>query len=569
MRFRRAADTPVPFRAFVFIWLASELYSWALSQFVSGPLTLIAVMNATGFVVISSLAYRKWIQPARLSAWNERTQIVEELIRRDLQMRALFDTTPLGIIMLDSKGRFLKANDAYQKITGYTEDELRRLSIHDVTHPEHLDEAHSNSSQQKPKVRKDGSTVWVQITSTQIDSIDGIEAGTVISVVEDVTEKRRITLELERKTGEALQEKSNFETFVYGLDHSAGVLLTDSRGEITYVNEKYVQMSGYEPEELIGRNVEIVRSQFHSADFYATMAKDLAAGRVWHGELCNRAKDGEHFWVEASLVPVLTGEGSISHFVAVYFDITARKAAEKNLIYSSKMASLGEMASGLAHEINNPLAIIQGKVQKIQELAEAPTIEAHALRKDLDRIHITTERIARIVRGLRTFSRQGDADPLEPTSIRDVIHQTLDLCAERFKSKGVLVVMCEIPDLNLSCRATELSQVLLNLLNNAFDAVRELDEKWIRIEVRNLEHERIEFMVTDSGTGIPDTVAERIMQPFFTTKPVGQGTGLGLSISRGIIEAHQGSLYLDRTSPHTRFVIQLPLTPAVPARSAA
>lgn len=231
------------------------------------------------------------------------------------------------------------------------------------------------------------------------------------------------------------------------------------------------------------------------------------------------------------------------------------------LIVSSKMSSLGEMASGIAHEINTPLAVIALKADLLiaasntDEFAlNGRTIVADAC----EMIHRTVDRIAKIIVGLRAFARDGASDPFQKTDMQSIIKDTLDLCSEKFRGSGV-VLQVKMPEseLLLSCRATQISQVLLNLLSNSFDAIQEqTTEKWIKIEARDLGKE-IELSVTDNGHGISPAIRSKLVQPFFTTKEVGKGTGLGLSISRGIVMDHEGRLFLDEQSLHTRFVIVL------------
>jgi C4-dicarboxylate-specific signal transduction histidine kinase len=141
-------------------------------------------------------------------------------------------------------------------------------------------------------------------------------------------------------------------------------------------------------------------------------------------------------------------------------------------------------------------------------------------------------------------------------SVRKIVGSTLELCTERFRNHQIELRVGEIPEIELVCREVQIAQILLNLLNNAFDAVLQEPEKWVALEIV-VRPEAIEFSVTDGGAGIPESVRANMMNPFFTTKPVGQGTGLGLSISSGIAEEHAGSLRFDSTAPHTRFVLTL------------
>jgi signal transduction histidine kinase len=234
-------------------------------------------------------------------------------------------------------------------------------------------------------------------------------------------------------------------------------------------------------------------------------------------------------------------------------------AQRAQMIAASKLTSLGEMAGGLAHEINSPLNIIQARASDLQEAAEAAgLVESATVLKATGSILRTAERIMAVVRGLRTFARDGRADRFEKVSVQSILEDTLALCRERFAAHGVPLEISSVDrDLTIECQHVQISQVLLNLLNNAFDAVQALPEKWVQVRVSE-EGDSINISVTDSGRGIPREIAEKAMQPFFTTKPVGKGTGLGLSISNAIVEAHHGQLRIDSRGPNTRIILSLP-----------
>lgn len=235
-------------------------------------------------------------------------------------------------------------------------------------------------------------------------------------------------------------------------------------------------------------------------------------------------------------------------------DLSRERVATLNM---AKLSALGEMAGGIAHEINNPLAIIHGKVTQILRVSDRQSLDQDYLKEELGKVVDTTRRIARIIDGLRSFSRDGEKDPFEKISSHKVIKDTLGLCAERFRNNGIEIRVLEGNDFIFWGRFVQIAQVLLNLMSNSFDAVKDLDEKWVEISVGE-KGSSIELRVTDSGRGISNEVAQKIMQPFFTTKEVGKGTGLGLSISKGIIEDHGGTLELDRKSVHTSFVVRIP-----------
>lgn len=233
------------------------------------------------------------------------------------------------------------------------------------------------------------------------------------------------------------------------------------------------------------------------------------------------------------------------------------EVSKMQLIHSSKMASLGEMASGMAHEINNPLTIIVGKIAVIRVMLEDLEIKNPTIIGEIDKIKETTDRIGKIIRGLRTFSRSSKEDPFELVPLDKIIEETLDLCKERFRVNDIEIKIDKIPKVLVVCRPGQISQILLNLFNNSFDAIENLHEKWIHLGFKVKANKRILISVTDSGHGIPEKIADKIMEPFFTTKEVKKGTGLGLSIVKGITESHGGQFWLDQDYPNTRFIVEL------------
>lgn len=231
------------------------------------------------------------------------------------------------------------------------------------------------------------------------------------------------------------------------------------------------------------------------------------------------------------------------------------------------MKALGEMAGGVAHEINNPLTIVIGLANSLYATLRNAGVPAELYTRNLDRIVATSQRIASIVKGLRVFSRFDDLDPFERADLSLIARDTLSLCAERFRMAGISLDAHLDEGFFVSCRPTQVSQVILNLLNNAFDAVKPLEERWVRVGIERCSDDprvgnkpRHLFRVTDSGPGVPENLIDKVMQPFFTTKEPGKGTGLGLSVSSGIVQAHGGTLRYEKNAGHTSFCIELPVT---------
>lgn len=233
---------------------------------------------------------------------------------------------------------------------------------------------------------------------------------------------------------------------------------------------------------------------------------------------------------------------------------------QSNMIAASKMSELGKMAGSIAHEINTPLAIITLLSDQIERsFTDQTDLDQDVILQNAKVISSTTARIAKIIYGLKAFSRDEKYDKKETKNVIDIIEDTLLFCKTKFNTRGIALKV-EVPaDLKIDCQATQLSQVILNLLNNSYDAISELADKWILIKAES-DFENVEISLTDSGSGISDEVIEKMFNPFFTTKPFGVGTGLGLSISMGIVKSHGGILSYDKSSSHTRFVIQIPIS---------
>jgi PAS domain S-box-containing protein len=232
------------------------------------------------------------------------------------------------------------------------------------------------------------------------------------------------------------------------------------------------------------------------------------------------------------------------------------EAARAKSIQSAKLALLGEMAGGIAHEINNPLTIILGKTDQIRRQLHKSPLDLDLIDNGLGVVQRTSDRIAKIVRGLRSFARHADNDPMLPEDIDTILSDTLELCQERFKNGGVDLRYERNGTAKFCGRSAQISQVVMNLLSNAFDAVRCLDEKWVLLQL-DVSKDNIKVSVTDSGQGIPEHLVSQLMKPFFTTKDVGKGTGLGLSIAKSIADEHRAEFFYDPSCKNTRFVLTL------------
>lgn len=223
-----------------------------------------------------------------------------------------------------------------------------------------------------------------------------------------------------------------------------------------------------------------------------------------------------------------------------------------------KMSVLGEMAAGVAHEVNNPLGIIIGYLAKLKRLAAKSEHEKEIF-ETADKIEATANRISKIVKGLLDFSRDGHKDPMIHVPLNEIVEETLVLSKARVRKRNIRFDVLDCPkEIYVNCRPTQISQIILNLINNSADEIENGDDPWIKISFV-LDKNKIQVQVTDSGPGISREIQEKIFNPFFTSKEIGKGVGLGLSISKGIAEDHEGRLFLDNKCSNTRFVLELPI----------
>jgi PAS domain S-box-containing protein len=341
-----------------------------------------------------------------------------------------------------------------------------------------------------------------------------------------------------------------------------GICATNERGHISYANPALTRMLGMDPRQLLGRSpLDLVDPSYRRVGRLAFSA--LAGPKRFEIEL--RRADGKALttWVSSSPFHE-EGEASPA-IIALILDITESQEKDKlfrrqksQMLSSAKLSALGEMAAGIAHEINNPLTALRlGSGMITKYLASKPPAIDTA-RETAHAMEDTVERIARIIEGLKVFSREdSNGQPSEVPMVK-IVEDTLALCSERFRVHGIHLQVSEIPgNLTVRARPVQISQVLLNLLNNAFHAVAGQASRRVSIGFHAMKGQ-VEIFVTDNGPGIPREVRDKIFQPFFTTKPPGVGTGLGLSISKGIIESHGGAMSYSSKPGRTTFSFRLP-----------
>lgn len=339
-----------------------------------------------------------------------------------------------------------------------------------------------------------------------------------------------------------------------------GIFLTDTAGQCTYVNPTWARLTGRPTNHALKDGWT---KAIHPDDLEIVLKNwnHLIAGGRFDCSYRFLMPDGSTVNVWAKAVPLPGDNNEISGYLGTIQDMTDSVTKTNALLASSRMSSLGEMASGIAHEINNPLTIILGNADLLENLLTAEQIDRSKAKVYVNQVTLTVQRIAKIIRGLRSFARETTHEPFEKCVVKDVVSDCLELCHERFKNHGIELKVPTNLDSSLTFwgRSEQIAQVLLNLLNNAFDVADEsqdLASKWVRISVKVILG-KIQISVTDCGQGIEPERLQKIFEPFYTSKKVGKGTGLGLSISKGIVELHQGKIFVDKFSKNTTFVVEL------------
>jgi PAS domain S-box-containing protein len=509
--------------------------------------------------------------------FTQRHEAEQRLRESEARFRIMADAAPVMIWLTGPDGGCIFLNKVWLDFTGRTMEQELGYGWAAGVHPDDRDrllgiysssfDARRGFQLEYRLRRADGEYRWVLNTGVPRFAVSGVFEGYIGSSI-DITEQEQLREELQRER-ERLAEARGMERFRMSFEEApVGMALIRGDGVWLRVNRALCQTTGYSESELISRNGDITHVDDRAEE--SRMFSRILSGEVAAGSLEERYlhKQGHTINIQLSIAAVERDEvGRPVHLVAHVQDLTERKRVEQELetsraqmVSSSRLSALGMMAGGIAHEINTPLAVIRGSVENIGEMAESGSVEVPEVLKNCHRIRQTADRISKIVRSLRHVAREGGGEEFRETPVRQIVEETLELCAERFRAHNIRLSVSAIdPEAVINCREVQICQILLNLLQNAFDEVVDLEgDRWVALDV-SYSPDWVTFSVSDSGPGIAMEHRSRIMEPFFTTKPVGKGTGLGLSISRSIALEHGGTLELDHAAPHTCFRLKLPI----------
>lgn len=473
----------------------------------------------------------------------------------------------LGTYHWNLKTDFVEIDNRWLEIVGYKKDEIspESKSLNSLIHPEdvkrvmkaRLNYISGKIDKYEIKFRKKHkSGHWVPILSK----------GKIIKFDDDGSPLIFSGTNMDFSDLQEVQEKynklNNLTNSIQSVAKIGGWELDIKTLKTTWTNETY-----HIHELPIGTPTD----KIDGIKFYAEHEQDrisnyiddcIKSGNEFNDEFEFITHKNNRRWVRVVGTPVSDTNGHISTLRGTFQDITEEKELKASLedekiksLQASKLATLGEMAAGVAHEINNPLAIISGNAQLLTRFINDPErIEASA-----KKIELNVKRIAKVVGGLKKFSRSSETIDKGTHSISEIIDECISFTETKAAKNNIAILFSGGEDINIFCDNLQIEQIIVNLIGNAIDANSKTDDSWIEIfTMKNNKY--LEIIIQDSGNGIEDEQIEKLFNPFFTTKAVGKGTGLGLSISKGIAKDHDGDLEYRILDGHTAFILSIPLT---------
>jgi PAS domain S-box-containing protein len=538
-----------------------------------------------------------------MSDVTQRKQAESELRSNTAFLEAQANSTIDGLLVVDRNGRRLMANERFMELLSIppelmAEVDDRRMLEYAVSLMKDrasflakVDYLYRHPTEtSRDEIELKNGVILDRYSAPVVDK-NGIYYGRIWNF-RDMTEQKR--------NQEALQQLS------LAVEQSpSSVAITDPQGNISYVNRKFTELTGYNLQEVLGKNPRVLNAGQCPAELYRDLWSTITQGRVWHGEFCNKKKSGEIYWESATITPITNPNGEITHFLALKEDITEKRALESQLRHAQKMEGIGQLAAGIAHEINTPTQFVmdnltflrdswksaeelleqyRGVVQgmagsipdeaagRLQQAEKACDLEfireevPRAIEQSLD----GSRRVAKIVRAMKEFSHPDSAEKTA-TDMNRAVESTITVARNEWKYVSEVVKEFDDDLPAVVCYPGDINQVVLNLLVNAAHAIKEKvkDGEKGQITVRTrMMGECVEISVSDTGSGIPEAIRNRVFDPFFTTKEVGKGTGQGLALAYTVVvKKHGGKIWFEsEVGKGTTFFITLPVSAAAVAK---
>ena len=504
-------------------------------------------------------------------AANESPQTIHVLKditdRREAERRyrELFDTIQEGLFFSTPEGRFIEVNDALVRMLGYeSREQLLQIDIPSSIYLQPDQRQRFMAAMEKSGVvrnyeetlrRRDGSLVHTLQNAFAVHDSQG-KVLQYRGLILDITEQKNYQSELQRQRDFNNKILNNTQSMI---------LVVDTGGLVSYANRRCFEAGGYSQEDLLGRKLVDLVPPGRRQALAEALAETLAGQQGDNLELPILLGHGRGGQFSVNLNPMRDEPGNVNSIVVVMTDITDAAMLQAKLMHTEKMAAVGQLVSGVAHEVNNPLTAVLGFADLLLEQPDVPDLAKNDLRVIIQE----AQRTKQIVQNLLSFARQMPPQR-DPVALNAIVRRTLALRAYDFASHGVQIVEMLAGDVPLVMGdSQQLQQVFLNIINNAYDAVSETGRPGrIEVGVSSIAG-LVEVVFRDNGPGI--AYPERIFDPFFTTKEVGKGTGLGLSICYGIVREHGGEITCQNNSdgPGATFTVRLPVADAAAISLAA
>ncbi|MEC9281573.1 MAG: ATP-binding protein [Bdellovibrionota bacterium] len=343
-------------------------------------------------------------------------------------------------------------------------------------------------------------------------------------------------------------------------DCSESIMITNKDNQLVYVNPAWQRIYGYSYEEATKDTPRILRAESQDPEFYKVMWADILDPEkgYWRGEIINKTKNGEKVPVLLTITPFKGSEGNVTGYMGIAVDIREKKKLEEQIMHQDRLASVGMLASGLAHEIGTPLGTIRGRAELLQM---APQL-TDMMKSGLSVIISQIDRVSKLIDSLLRISRSKQSVELMPMRLSPIFHELGELLFQKAKYSNVEIQLDCPEDLKVNGERARFTQVLLNLSINAIHAIQERQKLQPSLEGKIIlsakKHgDTVVVKVQDNGCGIPDENLTNLFKPFFTTKDIGMGTGLGLAIVNRIVDELNGKIFVESTlNVGTEFIIE-------------
>ena len=510
----------------------------------------------------------KWVHEQCHTEYSEGKAIraigtVQDITRRKLselellssrdRLSSIVEMAADAVISINKDQEVILFNRAAENMFEYSEADMLGKDV-DQLIPERFREGHQRGIE---AFKRDDSDSTVHHRSSGLYGLrkSGEEFPVEIAISKVVIENDIIMTVMIRDLTDQMKYQAEQRKMMMAIREAGeAVLITDRNAVIEYVNPAFCEITGYHSEEVLGKKPSILKSQAQDPAFYKDLWQTITAGKVWHGTLIDRRKDGSFYPALMNVAPIHDEQGEITHFVSLQQDMTEHKKLEEQFLQAQKMEAIGTLVGGIAHDFNNMLAALQGNVYLAKRKVNDPEVVAEKL-ENVDKLGA---RAADIVHQLLTFARK-DMVELRAIPINSFIKEGLRLACSAIPENIRVNKAVAEQDMLVKGDATQLQQVVMNLLNNARDAVAGSEKPCISVSLEHYEateafhqlHSEVagerfaHLIVEDNGSGIPSDLIDKVVEPFFTTKGVGQGTGLGLAMVYGAVQAHGGLLEIE------------------------